>query len=362
MNLAQAQLIQAETQRLAWALPQDWGWLHGGRLLLTGCTGPFGLWLLHRLAYAVAQEGLELDSLGVLTRRPAEVAQQLSLLPPLPGLRLIEGDIAQIDLAGFLPTHVVHGATTAARETFEGASAISKFDTLVEGSRAIVRLCRLARPQTVLFLGSGVVYGPQQGDGGGVNETCAYAPHPADLGSGLAQGKRAAEFILSCAAAELGFSLTVARCFAFSGPGLPLDVHYALGNFVHQALYEPALRVTGDGTPLRSYLHFGDLAVWLLRMLAPPTADQVRMPRIYNVGSDQPLSIAKLAYQVTQVLSPEKPVQVLGQAPDLAQNINRSVYVPRIEKARRELGLDVWTDLSVSIQQMAMFEQARSAP
>lgn len=364
MNAAQAALIQADTRRLALAHPQDWAWLQGGRLLLTGCTGPFGVWLLHRLAHAVAHEGLRLHSVGLLTRRPGKVVSQLLChLPPLPGLQLLEGDIAQVDRAGFLPSHVVHGATTAARETFEGASAISKFDTLVEGSRAIVRLCQVARPVSVLFLGSGVVYGQQADPNRWVDENCTQAPLTTDPGAGLAQGKRAAEFILSCAAAELGFALTVARCFAFSGPGLPLDVHYALGNFVHQALYEPRLRVMGDGTPLRSYLHLGDLAVWLLRMLAP-VQQACDRPRIYNVGSDSGISIAELAQTVAHTLSPRKPVDILGQPPDPTQNIARSVYVPLIDKARRELGLDGWTTLSTSVRLMGEFSMlgASGAP
>ena len=352
MNPAQAQILQDETQRLAACQPLDWSHLQGGRLLLTGCTGPFGWWLLQRLAHAQAHEGLQLRGVALLTRRAAAVQAWLSLLPSMACLELIEGDITQIDQRDIAFTHLVHGATTSAHETFGGASAISKFDTLVDGTRAVVRLCHRARPQAVLFLGSGVVYGPRPGP---VEETDSHAPDTLDPGSGLAQAKRAAEFILGCAAQELGFSLTIARCFAFAGPGIPLDVHYALGNFVQQALQAPALVVQGDGRPLRSFLHLGDLAIWLWRMLAAAPGTPAR---VFNVGSDAALSIGELAQRVAAELSPHKPVQVLGQLSDRAKNIDRSVYLPSIAKARRELGLDAWTPLPTSIRLMGRYLQA----
>jgi len=346
MNPALAQQIQADTQRLAALVPIAWSHLQGADLLMTGCTGPFGWWLLQRLAHAQAAEGLALNSLTLLTRRADRLHSWLPLFPPLPGLRIVEGDITQLDTLVGTCTHLIHGATTSAQETFDGASSISKFDTLVDGTRAVVRLCRRARPRSVLFLGSGVVYGARPGPISEDEDT--HAPSPLDPASGLALGKRAAEFTLACAAQELGFSLTIARCFTFSGPGMPLDVHYALGNFIHQALHEPALVIKGDGTPVRSYLHLGDAAIWLLRMLDMPMS---RAPRVYNVGSDQPVSILELAQLVGSLISPGKPIHVLGQPGASVGNVERSVYLPSIERVLKDARLAIWTGLSESVTQ-----------
>jgi len=73
----------------------------------------------------------------------------------------------------------------------------------------------------------------------------------------------------------------VARCFAFVGADLPLNVHFAIGNFIRDALTADALTVSGDGTPLRTYLDQSDLAHWLFTML-----ERGRSGEDYNVSSD----------------------------------------------------------------------------
>jgi len=134
----------------------------------------------------------------------------------------------------------------------------------------------------------------------------------------------------------------IARCFAFVGPDLPLNVHFAIGNFIRDALTADAITVSGDGTPLRTYLHQSDLAHWLLTLLVHGRPGQV-----YNVGSDEVISIAALAHLVRDILAPDKPVYILGQ---LDPSAARNRYVPDIRKAQQELGLSVTVPLAEAIR------------
>ena len=59
-------------------------------------------------------------------------------------------------------------------------------------------------------------------------------------------------------------NIVLARCFAFVGPDLPLDVHSAIGNFISDAL--TAAAISGDGNPLRTYPDQSDLVHWLFTL------------------------------------------------------------------------------------------------
>ena len=87
-------------------------------------------------------------------------------------------------------------------------------------------------------------------------------------------------------------------------------MHFAIGNFIRDALTAEAITVSGDGRPLRTFLDQRDLAHWLFTLL-----EHGRSGHIYNVGSDEVISIADLAHLVRDLLAPNKPVHILGQSP-----------------------------------------------
>ena len=154
--------------------------------------------------------------------------------------------------------------------------------------------------------------------------------------------KRAGEHLCALYLDAYGLHTVIARCFAFVGQDLPLDVHFAIGNFIRDALWRDEIVVAGDGTPLRSYLDQRDLAHWLLTLLEGGSAG-----RAYNVGSDQPVSIADLAHLVRDTVAPGKTVRIVGQRQYGA--IERDRYIPDIERARKEMGLTVQIPLRSAI-------------
>ena len=154
--------------------------------------------------------------------------------------------------------------------------------------------------------------------------------------------KRAAEHLCTLYRDAYGLEIVVARCFAFVGRDLPLDVHFAIGNFIRDALYADAIEVAGDGSPLRTYLDQDDLAHWLVTLLERGQAGQS-----YNVGSDEVVSIGELAHLVRDIIAPQKPVHI-RRLP--SGNAGRNRYVPDIRRARDELGLKVRIPLAEAIR------------
>jgi len=143
--------------------------------------------------------------------------------------------------------------------------------------------------------------------------------------------------------AQYGIELTIARFFAFVREDLPRDTHFAIRNFIRDSIEQTEFIVNGNGSPIRSYMHQGDLSHWLITLLqrgAPNNA--------YNVGSDEAICITDLDCLVRNILSPEKQVQIKGGA--LADKISRSRYTPDISRAKNQLGLKVTLPLTQAIQ------------
>lgn len=303
--------------------------LAGERIFITGGTGFFGRWLLEALTFADVRLGLGLK-LTVLSRDPAAFARSDPRLAAAPAIAWWPGDVRDFTPPpGDFPL-VIHAAT-AASEHLTRNSPLVMFDTIVDGTRHVLEFAEKAGTRALLLTSSGAVYGRQPTDLLHVPETFSGGPDPNSPLSGYAEGKRAAEFI----AAVSGVPVKIARGFAFAGAHLPLDAHFAAGNFIRDAIAGKPIEIRGDGTPLRSYLYAADLVVWLLAILLDGKPN-----RPYNVGSDQALSIADLARTVADAAGGG---EVRVHQPPTGQAAER--YVPSIARARDELGLAVWTPL-----------------
>lgn len=326
-----------------------WKSLDNKFIFITGGSGLFGLWFLTALLDANNRLDINIQA-TVLSRQPESLKRKKPEIFLNSRILLIEGDIESFQFPEGSYDYILHMATTSARETFKGERSIDKFHMLTKGTERVLNFARSCGTRRFLFTSSGVSYGEYPSEMELVPETYLGAPDTLNAVSGLGQGKRAAEFYCSYFAEQYNFDYVIARCFSFVGAGLPLDIHYAIGNFIRDALYNNEIIVSGDGSQMRSFLYLADLVHWLLMLLV-----KGQSARIYNVGSDQKISIVDLAYLVRDLLSPNKAVKVLGSKPSDAGNFNRNWYVPNINRARAELDLDVWTPLNEAIMKHVAF-------
>jgi nucleoside-diphosphate-sugar epimerase len=332
-------LVQTNLQRIPIALGLHDA-LAGRHLLLTGGTGFFGLWLL-ALLHQLNQQGARIE-VTVVSRNPARFLDAQPHYRECDWLRWLAGDVRQLqEIPGRPADLILHAAadTSAAAHT----KPLEIFDTILGGARRVFDLAVHSNAPRILLTGSGAQYGALPA-GAGVDENYVGACVSNSTSSAYGEAKRAQEVLAAIYAQDHGLEVVMTRCFAFAGPGLPLDGHFAIGNFVRDALRADAIVLNSAGEAVRSYLHGADLAAWLLFMLVKGKPGEA-----YNVGSDQAISIADLALRVGQRLAPRKPVRILGR-PGMPGA--RSWYVPDIGKAQL-LGLNVWTDLDASIDSMA---------
>jgi nucleoside-diphosphate-sugar epimerase len=323
-----------------------WQHLQGARIFITGRTGFFGCWLLESFTWAC--DHLPLDaSLTVLTRSPEAFRRKAPHLAAHPAIHLVHGDIRSFPFPAGHFSHVIHGATDASvsATTLNQQQPLLVLDTIVNGTRRVLDFAAAAQTRRFLMIGSGLVYGPQPPEMARVPETYGGGPNPTDPRSVYAEGKRVAELLCALYSRNHGLDCLIARCFAFVGPHLPLDVHFAIGNFIGDCLNQRSIEIRGDGTPYRSYLYAADLAIWLWTILA--RGDSCRP---YNVGSERELSIAELAATVAAELEPSTVIRVKG-LPRHGAAPER--YVPDTSRARRELGLQELVSLEDAIRRTA---------
>ncbi|HEY2516461.1 MAG TPA: NAD(P)-dependent oxidoreductase [Polyangiaceae bacterium] len=318
----------------------DWEDLRGARVLLTGGTGFFGIWLASTLAWANRKLGLGL-CLHIVARRPERLVE---LAPHLRGdtsITLVPGDVRSLDVDGPF-THVVHAATPSTPSAAE-ATVAATVSTIVDGARRLLDIAASAGVRRFLFTSSGAVYGTQPSEMTHVSESYPGAPDPLEPRSAYGEAKRLAELLCAAEARNGVVPATIARCFTFVGPHLPLDAHFAIGNFVRDGLAGRSIVVQGDGSPRRSYLYATDLMTWLLGVLVRGAPG-----RAYNVGSEREVSIAELARAVGSHF--RVPVEIRGVAVPEAKPLR---YVPSTQRAREELGLVERVPLDAAIERIA---------
>jgi len=333
-----------------------WEALRGKAVFITGGTGFFGRWLLESFVAANQRFGLDAKAV-VLTRNPEKFRSAAANLFDDDSIYLLRGDVRQLEgeavcaeLESFVHQPISHFLHAAADTSPAGTRTrpVEMIQTFLDGTRRMLDFAARVEAESFLYVSSGAVYGEQPAELARVPEAYAGAP---DVGSPLSaygEGKRVAEFLCNTARHHRGLNCKIARCFAFVGPYLPLDAHFAIGNFIRDALNGQTIEIKGDGAPFRSYLYAADLAAWLWTILLRDDATGT-----FNVGSDEAHSIGDIAEIVAR--NADTHPRIITARPPTGQAPQR--YVPDINRARRELGLEVWTPLDEAVRKTLAFHQ-----
>jgi dTDP-glucose 4,6-dehydratase len=329
-------LILAKTESL-------WEEMRGSCLFLTGGTGFFGCWLVESFLAANRQFNLG-ARITVLTRSPEAFREKCPHLTGDSALTLLRGDVSNFDFPPGEYPYMIHAATEASARMI-AEQPHHMLATILDGTRRSLDFATTHGTRKYLLTSSGAVYGEQPPELTHIPEDFPGAPDPVRASSVYAEGKRAAELMCAVYQAALPIECKIARCFAFVGPHLPLDAHFAVGNFLRDAMREEPILVEGDGTPKRSYMYAADLAIWLWTMLfIAPALDPI------NVGSNESISIRELAQAVPNAIGSPSQVRI-AKSPQ--PGIPLRQYVPSVTKAAEKLGLTCSVALDEALQRTA---------
>jgi dTDP-glucose 4,6-dehydratase len=189
----------------------------------------------------------------------------------------------------------------------------------------------------ILYLSSGAIYGVQKKIKGfkesylrfnkkiNFNKKLKYKEYKQAYSS----TKLRNENLLREFAKKYKTKVSIARCFSFSGEHLPLNSNFVLGNFIKNILNNEDIKINSNYKVIRSYMYSDDLVKWLLKIINKSTID---CPT-YNVGSNDPVSIHELAGMLS------KKYNLNVDFKDKILLKKKDIYVPNIQKAKKELNL-----------------------
>ena len=333
---------------------RSFGVLKDAHIFLTGGTGFIGTWLLEAIHFSNRTQDSNIR-VTVLTRNPENFRVKNPHLFQERYFQFIAGDIINLPVERLLEaknyTHLIHAATDASAD-LNANNPLQMFDTVVLGTRQVLDFSVKNKIPRVLYLSSGAVYGQQGPEVKFVPEDYLGAPDCLDPKNTYAEAKRSSEMLCAIYAKQFGLDIVVARIFALLGPLLNLNIHFAAGNFIRDALEGKKITVSGDGRPERSYLYPSDLVVWLLAILTHGSSRQA-----YNLGSEEAISIAGLAKLTSSLLS-DQGFEVLNLS-DSGWNPGR--YVPSNQLIRESLGMVQTINLSQAVERTAIWNGWRKS-
>lgn len=273
------------------------------RILITGGAGFIGSHLVE-LLLARGDHVTIVDNLstGRRSNLPAPSAQ----------LRVVEGDLAQT-LAGPLAVErfdEMYHLAAAVGVRLVVDEPIRCIETNVEQSSAVLRYAlthgRDGQPARILIASSSEVYGKSDKSPFSEEDDVVYGPTSKARWS-YAASKAIDEYLALAYHRQHGLPAVVVRFFNTVGPRQVGDWGMVLPSFVGAALRGEPLKIFGDGRQSRCFCDVRDVVEALPRVMAADGAPG----RVFNIGSDEPITIAGLAELVIRTLSSRSRVELV---------------------------------------------------
>jgi len=333
-------IVQEDIEFIFKIIGNDFNRLQGKRLLIAGGTGFIGTWLLETISF-LNKNCNQPCKVYVPTRNPNAFARKAPHLAANPGIVLLPGDIADFHYPDDECDFIIHAAAPGEPRALIHDS-LGVAETMVRGTCRVLELATQKNIEGFLFVSSGAVYGVQPPDLEKIPEDYLGAPDVTNIRSAYGEAKRYAEMLCTLHHQRYGLPIHIARPFTFVGPYQDLNAGFAITDFIRDGLQGRPLTIQGDGTAVRSYCYAADLTAMLWKILF-----QSPVGRVYNVGSDESISMLELAKKVIAFLDTSVEVIVMSK---LNMESKPARYVPDVNRGRSELCIDIYADIDTAIQ------------
>lgn len=155
------------------------------------------------------------------------------------------------------------------------------------------------------------------------------------------------EFLALASHREIDLPIVIGRFFNVVGPRQTGAYGMVLPRFVEAARRQLPLIVHDDGSQIRCFAHVADVIDAVVKLLETPAAHG----KVFNIGSDTPISILSLAQGVRDIVNPSAEIRFQSYAEaydDDFEDIRRRV--PDLTRIRSTIGYQPRFGLTQIIQ------------
>ena len=219
-------------------------------------------------------------------------------------------------------------------------SPVRTLDTNIRATELVLQAAA-KKKKKVLITSTSEVYGKSEKFPFSEDDDLVMGP-PVRGRWSYACSKAIDEFLALAYHRERNLPAVVVRLFNTVGPRQTGAYGMVLPRFVTQALAGQPITVYGDGTQSRCFTWVGDVISALIRLLELPGAEG----NIFNVGSDEEVSINDLARIVTEVTGSNSPIRYLSYDEAYGADFEDMVRrVPDLTKIHEAIGFSHSKDL-----------------
>ena len=265
-----------------------------------GGTGFVGKWLVAALGYAQVMGNS--FNITVLSRKPKREFNLFNFAQFK--IAWIENDVTQPSEEKYENFNFIINAATPSSAQTGAIDPIYVYESISRGNSAVL-LSKNSSHLRYIYLSSGAVTQLESIEPYFDKPNCLHS-HINNLSSAYSHGKRFAEIEIDSARNSYGLNAQTLRLYAFAGPGLPLDQHFAAGNFMRDAMESGFIEIKGNPKTQRSYMYPSDLTKHILQSLV--SADT----KTREIGSNEVVTIEELA----KIISENTKNSVIGAGDD----------------------------------------------
>lgn len=298
------------------------------RCLVTGGAGFIGSHLTERLL-SDGHEVVVLDDLSTGRR------ENLAAVESDPRLKIVQGSITDplVLAEAARGTDVIYHLAAAVGVKLVADDPVRTIETNIDPTDALLRLAA-AGGQKFYLASTSEVYGKNPKAEWTEEDDLQFGPTSRPRWA-YGCSKAIDEFLALACYKKYGLPVVIGRFFNVVGPRQVGNYGMVIPRFVDQALAGGPITVYDDGSQVRCFAHVSEVVECVVALMETDDA----VGRIFNIGSDQPVSMKQLAREIADRTDPSVEMAFIPYAEAYGEDFEDiGRRVPNVDRLHRTIG------------------------